>query len=273
MEAAPDTHWETAMQRRPARSTLVSVAVLASLATALAGCTSAGSAGTVGGTPSTAPAPVTPSTAPTSPSTAPTSPSTAPTSPSPTTTSRTVVVTLEPVRRSGALAAGWSAGPLDPSTQVECADASPSPAALSSAVMACSPSAATADTCWASASAGQVLCMLDPWSHRLARYAALGALPKQVPPVAHALPLGLQLADGRRCRLRDGGSGEYQQQHPGWVDWYYCDASISPALWGPQGTTAPIDRSGPVWTVQLGSTTGALTTAAVVKAFYVATAP
>lgn len=249
------------MRPRSSSSALAWTAVVAVLGIGLAGCTSAGSTGSAAGSATSAA--VAPSTA-----------APAPASPAPVagSLSKTVVVTLEPVRRSGALVAGWSAGPLDPSQQLDCTGASSSPAALSPAVMDCAPSAATADTCWASATAGQALCLQDPWSRRLARYAVSGALPTQVPAVAHADPLGLQLADGRHCRLRDGGSGEFQAGHPTWVEWYYCGGSILTSLWGPQDTGAPIDRSKPVWTVQFGSPTGTLTKVAVAKAFYVATA-
>ncbi len=256
---------------RRAGSVLVTTVASAALAIGLAGCRAASSTAL---TSSTAPIPSVSGATSMTPRAA--SPATAQSRPQRTSLparvrARTLVVTLEPVRRSGLLAAGWSAGPVDTSLQVDCSTGTSSPAALSGGVLLCSPSAASADACWASASAGVVLCLQDPWSHHLARYVPVGAVPR-VAAARHALPLGLELADGRHCRLRNGGSGVYQQRHQGWVEWYYCDHSVSLAVWGPQNSESPIERSTPRWTVPVGTATDSLRTVDVVKAYYVATA-
>ncbi len=51
----------------------------------------------------------------------------------------------------------------------------PSPAAVSSNIYACVPSEAAAEVCWPAP--GSVLCLMDPWSKALRRFASPGALP------------------------------------------------------------------------------------------------
>src|SRR5205085_1742791 len=82
---------------------------------------------------------------------------------------------------------------------------------------------------------------------------------------------GRRMERGRSAcgRLRNGGSWGFPQTEPDYVGWYGC--TKSQAVWGPRGKG--IDMSRMTWTVITGGETGPLTTRAVVKAYFVATAP
>jgi len=123
----------------------------------------------------------------------------------------------------------------------------PSPSAVADDVYYCSPSAAGAGTCWASAPAS-LLCMDNPWDKQLHRVTYGG----QLPPVQHPAspdPFALLLDDGTRCLFRNGGA--WGGRDDGYVGVYGCgDLAV---LWLPsEGAGTCIDRSGPVWTVKVG---------------------
>jgi hypothetical protein len=104
--------------------------------------------------------------------------------------------------------------------------------------------------CWPSASS-TVLCLTQPWTHELQRYAAFGVGPATAP--ASPLPLTLVLADGTHCQVRSGGAWSPLAGHPGWTGWYWCDGNG--AVWGAAGSNG-IDRSSARWSVEFGSISG-----------------
>jgi hypothetical protein len=128
----------------------------------------------------------------------------------------------------------------------------PSPSAVADNVYFCSPSAAGADTCWPS-TPGSLLCVDNPWSKSLHRVSYDGALPP-VQPTAIPEPFAMVLDDGTRCLLRNGGA--WGGRADGYVGTYGCgvDGGANPAvLWLPsRGPGTCIDRSSPVWRVQIG---------------------
>lgn len=84
-------------------------------------------------------------------------------------------------------------------------------------------------------------------------------------------PLGLQLADGSRCRLRIGGAWPELAGHPELFGSYFCSNGV--AAWG-LARQDGIDRSTPTWTVRVApmSGRGTLRTVAVRAAYYAGTA-
>jgi len=177
---------------------------------------------------------------------------------------RTEVVRVRPVTGAGQPAPGWSVSRED--TVVECGYASP--AAVSGDVQYCSPAAASADVCWSRPGGASVLCLWDPWERTVHEYAATGVAP-HVDPVADVEPLGLELADGTRCRLRNGGSWDARTDDDTLAGFYSCgDAG---AVWAKQNGSA-FDRTTSAWTVRVGTSTGPLTVQHVVKAYVAATA-
>ncbi len=126
----------------------------------------------------------------------------------------------------------------------------PSPAAVAKDIYSCEPAQAAAEVCWPAPAS--VLCLTDPWSKALRRFAAPGALPAVDPP-ATPMPFALQLDDGTRCILPSG------------IDWGGRADDMVPAYGCNPGKTsmgvliAPgddpmsaIDRSQPVWVVRVG---------------------
>lgn len=182
----------------------------------------------------------------------------------------TAVVDLTPVDSHGRPVAGWSVDDRTSSgSDLDCSFNEASPAARTGDIYYCSPNAELADACWVSANPAHVLCLRDPSKQVLVELAA------HRPPTGPARhteavwPLRLDLDDGDVCRLRNGGSWGVPQTQPDYVGWYRC--TKAQAVWGPRGKG--IDMSGATWTVITGGETGPLTTRAVVKAYYVGTAP
>lgn len=127
----------------------------------------------------------------------------------------------------------------------------PSPSAVAANIYYCSPSAASAGTCWPS-TPGSVLCVDNPWDKRLHRLTYRGQLPP-VQPITTPDPFALVLDGGIRCLLRNGGA--WGGRDDGYVGVYGCgDPSANLAvLWLPsQGAGTCIDRSAPAWTVKVG---------------------
>jgi hypothetical protein len=127
----------------------------------------------------------------------------------------------------------------------------PSPSAVADNIYYCSPSAASAGTCWPS-TPGSLLCDDDPWDKTLHRVTYGGQLPP-VQPAATTDPFALVLTGGIRCLLRNGGA--WGGRDDGYVGVYGCNGpgSESSVLWLPsEGAGTCIDRSAPVWTVKVG---------------------
>jgi hypothetical protein len=209
---------------------------------------------TVTAAPTTAPATITTSASATASATATAS----------TTVQATRKVVLAPVTARGVAVAGYRVVRED--STVDCPALTPSPVSLSRNVYACSPSAAGADVCWASATAGHVLCLRDPRAKVLAEL-KLAAPLRPARATATPQPLGLELSDGDHCRIRDGGAWGRPAAHPDYVGFYSC--TKHEAVWGAK---AGINMGSPTWTVVVGGDTGPLVTRNVLKAYYVTTA-
>ncbi|CAO5154503.1 conserved hypothetical protein [Frankia sp. AiPs1] len=187
----------------------------------------------------------------------------------------TQVVNLAPVDRRGQPASGWTVDGSDddPGAPIDCGDTSqayPSPAAVSGDIYYCSPSAASADTCWPTPQARRMLCLRDPYSRTLTRLTAQSLVARVSPP-RHPVPLALVLANGDRCRLRDGGAWSSPTSQPNYVGYYSCGPRD--IVWAPQqSTTGGIDRTGSRWTVLVGGVTGPLSTVPVTTADFATTA-
>ena len=111
----------------------------------------------------------------------------------------------------------------------------------------CSPAAAGADVCWASTDS-TLLCVNDPWEKQLHRVAVSDALPSDGP-VSAPIPFALLLDNGVRCRLRNGGA--WGGRDDGLVGAYGCESDDVVLMSTDEGA-APLDRSRPQWTVQVG---------------------
>ena len=135
---------------------------------------------------------------------------------------------------------------------------SPSPSAVAPNIYYCSPSAASASTCWPS-TPGSLLCVNNPWDKQLYRVTYGGQLPP-VQPTAAPDPFALVLDDGTRCLLRNGGA--WSGRPDGYVGGYGCGegGGANPAVLCPEKQGGPcIDRSAPVWTVKVGRLGGQIT--------------
>jgi predicted small secreted protein len=184
----------------------------------------------------------------------------------------TRVVVVRPVTRAGVPASGYTAVPDSAGgLSITCTESSP--VAVDAGIASCSPSASYAVACWASSTQGQAMCMRDPWGTQVTVVPMQGAFPSALTPPATAEPLGLELADGTHCTLRVGGAGEALAGKPTWSAYYFCGTDRDTAVWAPT-TTSPIDRSEPVWTVQVASSdgTGALHTDRIRTVYMVGTA-
>ncbi|MCF7552199.1 triacylglycerol lipase [Pseudonocardia sp. WMMC193] len=177
-------------------------------------------------------------------------------------------VNLQPVDSTGHAASGWKV--TDAALTVDCGY--PSPAAVNNAIHVCAPSAAGADACWAEPGERSVLCLPSPWEKTLTRYPATKAN-FEVEAGPNPSPLGLELVDGSRCRLRNGGSWSGRSDDPNAYGAYSCDNGAGfVVLWGTRGRP-DIDMSSTTWTVRKGTADGPLSTVAVRTAYYVATSP
>lgn len=130
--------------------------------------------------------------------------------------------------------------------QADCTE--PSPAAVSPNIYRCYPSAYGADVCWP-ASGLDLLCMNDPWTTELHRIRASAPLPPVSAP-ALPTPVALQLDDGTRCRLRNGGA--WGHRYDDLRAFYGCGDHPGIDVLAPMDSD-PIDRSSPLWTVKVGS--------------------
>lgn len=177
----------------------------------------------------------------------------------------TRIVTVRPATAAGAPVAGWSM--RSEALTVDCGY--PSPASVSDNVQYCIPTAASADVCWPRPGGASVLCLWDPWERTLHEYDATGVIPVRA--VADPEPVGLELDDGTRCRLRNGGSWSGRDDDPELVGFYSCSGDGFIVIWGPQDGSA-ITRKAGTWSVRVGTPTGPLRKARIVTAYLVGTA-
>jgi hypothetical protein len=125
-----------------------------------------------------------------------------------------------------------------------------SSAALNAGIASCSPSAASADVCWVGADRVSLLCGGDPWKKTL--YQATSDTPiGTLSAAANPTPWALELADGAKCRVRNGGA--WGGRTDNYVGAYSCDPDRSDEyvlVQLDQGEA--VHKSGPVWTVLVG---------------------
>jgi hypothetical protein len=177
---------------------------------------------------------------------------------------RTVV--LRPVTGAGAPAAGWRVDDTG-GLAVDCGY--PSPASVSDGVHTCGPTAAGADVCWPEPGAGSVLCLWDPWEMILHSHPATKATVPVTAP-ADAEPIGLELADGNRCRLRNGGSWGGRAENDDLYGAYQCTGEDTGIIWAERGHPE-IDKSSPTWSVLTASETSPLRRIGVKTAYFAGT--
>jgi hypothetical protein len=185
----------------------------------------------------------------------------------------TVRIDVAPVTASGHASDGFTVK-VEKDDVVECAPALTSPVSISPNVEECSPSAAYAVACWKSATPHQVLCLEDPRHKQLIAAKVTGKFAPTAPVSARKLaPFGIVLTDGTYCTIRDGGAWGQLKSHPNYFGSYSC--SKHGVVWSkPNASHFGVDESTSTWTVQTGSAAGkgALTSRAIARAYFVATA-
>jgi len=224
---------------------LAATVALAACATASAGTSAGGS--DVPPVPSTVAPSETSSTSPASAQT----PTTPETTTPPSAPRSTKQIVLRPVtdRRPSV---GWSVA-HDSQFTLDCGGAEASPSTVSPDVYSCSPSAAYAVACWSSVHASRLLCLRDPWSRKVVEMPYDGHLTK-VPAPSDPHPLALQLSNGHRCLVRNGGAWTDLKGRPSLRGSYFCwrGAHAGPGegtvLWA-AGDSIGIDTSTATWTV------------------------
>ncbi len=163
----------------------------------------------------------------------------------------TKIVTVTGVTRTGDPAAGFTVEAID--NPVEACAASP--ASTSKNMVSCSPSAAGADVCWVKPDRTNLLCGTSPWEKKLLPATSDRPIGAVTPPHSDPDPWGLVLADGARCRLRNGGS--WGGRADDYVGAYFCDRGESEfVLVGPQSPESAVNKASPAWTVQVGALGG-----------------
>jgi hypothetical protein len=126
----------------------------------------------------------------------------------------------------------------------------PSPAAVGKDIYSCEPAQAAAEVCWPAPAS--VLCLTDPWSKALRRFARPGALPTVDPP-ATPMPFALQLDDGTRCILPNGI--DWGARADDMVPAYGCNpgkTSVGVLIAADDDPVSAIDQSTPAWVVRVG---------------------
>jgi hypothetical protein len=163
----------------------------------------------------------------------------------PTTKPATKIVRLAPVDKSSAPKTGYVVE--QGQTDVDSCVASP---AGGKDVTSCSPSAAGADVCWVTSDRISMLCGTYPWEKKLIKVKSTTPI-KGLTPVADPSPWALVLANGTKCRLRNGGS--WGGRADGFVGAYFCDRGEKEfVLVNPYTTEPTIKKVDPLWTVRVG---------------------
>jgi hypothetical protein len=161
----------------------------------------------------------------------------------------TVTITAKAVAASGDPVNGYQVANRQGSPNLS-ACPGPSPAAVGTDIYSCEPAQAAAEVCWPAPAS--VLCLMDPWSRALRRFAAPGALPAVDPP-ATPMPFALELDDGTRCILPNGI--DWGARADDMVPAYGCNpgkTSIGVLIAPGDDPVSAIDRSQPAWVVRVG---------------------
>jgi hypothetical protein len=183
-------------------------------------------------------------------------------------------IVVRPVQSNGHLASGFTRKDMD--YPVDCSNShgkgTVSPVAVDPGIFSCSPDSVGALACWGATRAHRVLCFNYAFEHEVVREKGEAPTHLANPGRPHNA-LDLQLAKGRKCSFRNGGSVGVQKYHPKWTLTYFC-APAKVAVWSPPhlASTYGTDRSHARWTVWVGTTNGHLHKRAVAKAYFVGTA-
>ncbi len=173
-------------------------------------------------------------------------------------------VVVRPVDANGNLTSGFSIGDRPISDYgISCSDES-ALAAVDDGIFYCSPSAASAHSCWPSPNLGQALCLMSPFESTLTPMTLNQPLGSAAAP-SDPKPLGLVLEDGIACTLRHGGAwGSRGDLNPV----YSCDSQD--LVW--TDSSDAIDKSDDDWQVLVGDYEGPLRNAKISRAYYVGNA-
>lgn len=155
----------------------------------------------------------------------------------------TQVITVVGVDKSAHPAPGYVVESGD--THVDDCIASP---AGGTSVVSCSPSAAGADVCWVGVDRQTLLCGTSPWEKKLLKTRSTTTI-SLLPPVHSPAPWGLVLADGKQCRIRNGGA--WGGRADGYVGAYICGQDETEFVLA-KADTAVVDTSAPMWSVCVG---------------------
>lgn len=198
-------------------------------------------------------------------------PSTAPARVSSAPVPHTHQVVLRPVTATGRVAPGYTLA-TEPDGQLLCGGssaASESPVAVDDGIEGCSPSAEYAVACWAGPTPNTARCFRDPWKRQVVQIGTEGPLSSVRAPEVPS-PLGLELSDGARCSIRDGGAWGQLVGHPELYGTYSC--SNGEDVWAPRDSYG-VNRTHPLWTVRLANDAGRgpLHAVGVLTAYFVGT--
>ncbi|MEV5652456.1 hypothetical protein AB0L57_29765 [Nocardia sp. NPDC052254] len=161
----------------------------------------------------------------------------------------TEVVSLVALDAAGKPVDGFTLPDPQPVGTLDCTTADPSRSAPAGGVYRCGASADAADVCWPMPSRTELRCADDPWQRRLRGYTVDPPLPP-IGTTATPEPWGLELADGRQCRIRVGGA--WGGRSDGLVGAYSCTGTEEVVLQPPNAPSA-VDTSGPTWHVRMGA--------------------
>ncbi|MBE8518367.1 hypothetical protein ILP97_12750 [Amycolatopsis sp. H6(2020)] len=162
---------------------------------------------------------------------------------------RTKVVKVVPVDKHSNPAAGWKVANQGETVDCSFPDSYPSPASVGRDIVLCSPTAAAADICWVKPDRVTVLCGREPWEKTLYRNVSSAPI-GSVQAASAPEPWALELDGGVRCRIRNGGS--WSGRSDNLVGAYSCDHGSDVVLVPQEDGAASINKTSPLWTVQLG---------------------
>ncbi|TWP54305.1 hypothetical protein FKR81_01740 [Lentzea tibetensis] len=154
----------------------------------------------------------------------------------------TEMVQLIPVDRTGTPAAGYTVLAGE-----EVSNCGQSSAGMDSDIVMCVPSAARADVCWVTPNRTTLLCGTTPWEKTLKRMTSTAPVVRVAAPT-DPVPWGLELADGAKCQVRNGGS--WPGRADGLNGAYYCDRDGEFVLI--DDTHGVVNRSQEAWTAIVG---------------------
>lgn len=166
----------------------------------------------------------------------------------------TAVIKINPFGASGEVRDPYKIDLSQEQQEIDCTYGGPSLSALSANTYSCGSQADSANACWISAAyPDHLLCLQSAWGTSLVARRLSGPVkPTSAPDKPE--PLGLELEDGTRWRIRLGGS--WGARADGYAGAYGCDPEACTSgeavavLADQQG--AVIDDTSPVWTVRVG---------------------